>query len=185
MPKSVDDCYADLGVAIVKGAVEDYKKALINDFKKGISDNERFFRSGWYRVLTNIDGEWLMSQLRDTVRKFRDEANLAFDENRISGMKGKSFLPNSQAFQCPVCGGNVYVVYKRLQFLFETDEKTGSMYRIGESIGHRATCFGCGLTFKREDHAKIYPTPVFHCKPNEKCVGVKGNKFAIKEKRNT
>lgn len=179
-----EENFKELAHAIVKGAVEDYKHALILGNKYGIKENERFFRSNYYKILTDIPGEMLIQKLKTTVQQFADESHKAFDENRISGKRGKSFLPDSQAFQCPVCGGNVYVVYKRLKYIVKTDEETGDIYRIGESIGYRATCFGCGLAMNREDHAKMYEERVFHCHA-PKLLAVKGNKFACKKNRRT
>lgn len=185
MPRDIDECYQELGAAIVKQAVDEYKQALINDNKLKIAENEHFFRSGWYKILTNIDGKMLVKRLRSTVMQFRDEANLAFDENRISGKKGNSFLPDSQAFQCPVCGGNVYVVYKRLKFIIRADpERNGDLYKIGECIGYRATCFSCGLHMNRIEKTRMFTEPVYHAHPQKGVlIGLKGNQFAVKKRR--
>ena len=56
--------------AIVLQAVKDYRKALKGlslDGKSSttvIADCERFFRSEWYRQLTNVDGEYLITTIR-------------------------------------------------------------------------------------------------------------------------
>ena len=58
-------------------AVKDYKKALKQQYRfpnnKEYSDAvatlERFFRSGWYGMLTNLDGEVLMTSVRRMVRQ--------------------------------------------------------------------------------------------------------------------
>ena len=62
----------DMGLcgAIVLQAVDDYRRAL--DGKsydkvpphKTINEVERFFRSNYFRMLTKIDGEYLIYQLR-------------------------------------------------------------------------------------------------------------------------
>ena len=44
--------------AIILAAVKDYRTALAK------RDNERFFRSDWYKTLTKVDGEFLISKLR-------------------------------------------------------------------------------------------------------------------------
>jgi len=56
--------------AIILQAVKDYRKALKGFSLNGkpstavIADCERFFRSEWYRQLTNVDGEYLISTIR-------------------------------------------------------------------------------------------------------------------------
>ena len=68
--------YQALANAIVELAVKDYKKALNQHFRfpdnKEYADEvaslERFFRSGWYGMLTNWDGEVLMAGIRRMVR---------------------------------------------------------------------------------------------------------------------
>lgn len=57
-----------LTTAIIAQAADDYRRCLLADSKIPSSmqdDCERFFRSEWFKVLTNIDGEWLMKRLRN------------------------------------------------------------------------------------------------------------------------
>ena len=69
--------YQALANAIVELAVKDYKKALKQhyrlpdneDFSAEVNALEHFFRSGWYGMLTNLDGEYLMAGVRRMVRK--------------------------------------------------------------------------------------------------------------------
>lgn len=69
--------YQALANAIVEVAVKDYKKALKQQYRfpnnKEYSDAvatlERFFRSGWYGMLTDLDGEYLMAAVRRMVRQ--------------------------------------------------------------------------------------------------------------------
>ena len=69
--------YQALANAIVELAVKDYKKALKYHFchphRKEYADEvatlERFFRSGWYGMLTDLDGEVLMVGIRRMVRQ--------------------------------------------------------------------------------------------------------------------
>lgn len=69
--------YVELANAIVICAANDYRKALKaynrnpnNKFAKSeMEDCERFFRSAWYKTLTDVDGELL-------IRKLRQEASL-------------------------------------------------------------------------------------------------------------
>lgn len=56
--------------AIVLQAVKDYRRALAGcnvngrDSKSVIAECERFFRSEWFSVLTNADGEYLITHIR-------------------------------------------------------------------------------------------------------------------------
>ena len=56
--------------AIILQAVKDYRKALKGLSLNGksstaaIADCERFFRSDWYRQLTNVNGEYLIATIR-------------------------------------------------------------------------------------------------------------------------
>ena len=69
--------YQALANAIVELAVKDYKKALKQhycfpdneDFAAEVNALERFFRSGWYGTLTDLDGEYLMTGVRRMVHK--------------------------------------------------------------------------------------------------------------------
>ena len=53
--------YENLANAIVLSAVKDYRRS---SSKRTMEEIERFFRSGWFRVMTNIDGEQLIRDLR-------------------------------------------------------------------------------------------------------------------------
>lgn len=69
--------YQALANAIVEMAVKDYKQALKYHFlhqdkekyRAEVAELERFFRSGWYGMLTNLDGEVLMMGIRRMVRQ--------------------------------------------------------------------------------------------------------------------
>ena len=56
--------------AIILQAVKDYRKALKRFSLNGksstavIAECERFFRSEWYSQLTNVDGEYLITNIR-------------------------------------------------------------------------------------------------------------------------
>ena len=53
--------YENLANAIILKAVKDYRQSTC---ERTMEEIERFFRSGWFRVLTNIDGEQLIKDLR-------------------------------------------------------------------------------------------------------------------------
>lgn len=67
--------------AIVTQAAKDYKHSF--DYKSGGCNEfdrkeiEKFFRSGWYEMLTDIDGEYIMNEIRRIVRKERRAKNEA------------------------------------------------------------------------------------------------------------
>ena len=65
-----------LANAIVLQACKDYRKTYrlhIRTYRVGdkpdekLAELERFFRSAWYRTLTDIDGEMLMKRIREEV----------------------------------------------------------------------------------------------------------------------
>ena len=65
--------YENLSNAIVLQAAKDYRAARRKLKKKpgntlaqaGIDSIERFFCSGWYKCLTDVDGEMLIRKLRE------------------------------------------------------------------------------------------------------------------------
>lgn len=67
--------YENLANAVIKKAVRDWQNAIIalhlnpNDDRAYRQKNtiERFFRSNWYRTLTNMDGEKLLKLARKQV----------------------------------------------------------------------------------------------------------------------
>lgn len=73
MKKPEFDPYQELANAVVIMAAKDYRHALriqrrnpgSQAAKTLIDDLERFFRSEWYQVLTNVDGEMLIRKLRE------------------------------------------------------------------------------------------------------------------------
>lgn len=55
--------------AIILAAVKDYRTALAKRDKDTINQIERFFRSDWYRQLTKVDGEFLISKIREEFHR--------------------------------------------------------------------------------------------------------------------
>ena len=55
------DPYQELANAIVLQAVKDYR---LHDDEQALASIERFFRSDWFGVLTNINHEILITKLR-------------------------------------------------------------------------------------------------------------------------
>ena len=62
-----DESYQLLVNAIIIQAVKDYRKALKYDHRGIKRECYRFFRSDWFKTLTAIDGELLISRLKSEV----------------------------------------------------------------------------------------------------------------------
>ena len=62
--------YHDLANAVVEQAVWDYRRALdgisynVKPAEVIVKELEDFFHSKWYRMLTKVDGDFLISALR-------------------------------------------------------------------------------------------------------------------------
>lgn len=72
------DPYEEIANAIVIQACHDYKNAykrslrrsgVVGEADEEIAELETFFRSDWYKKLTEVDGEYLMERLRNEVLK--------------------------------------------------------------------------------------------------------------------
>ena len=69
--------YQALANAIVELAVKDYQTALKyryrhpdkKEYADAMDSLEQFFRSGWYGMLTDLDGEYLMTAVRRMARE--------------------------------------------------------------------------------------------------------------------
>lgn len=73
--------YQELANGIVARAAEDYRNALKGigyDRKPAesvIIECESFFRSSYYRMLTKVDCEYLMEQIKKEVKSEANESN--------------------------------------------------------------------------------------------------------------
>lgn len=63
------DGYKELANAIILQAAKDYRKALKHDERGRKREIEKFFRSAWFSILTNISGEMLIQKLRAEVKE--------------------------------------------------------------------------------------------------------------------
>ena len=71
----MENCYTRLANAIIVQAAKDYAKALRRlkkfphdkDTQYVKQDCERFFRSDWFEVLTDLDGEVLIQRMNKEV----------------------------------------------------------------------------------------------------------------------
>lgn len=87
-PETVDDAGLDrLRTAIVKDAADEYMdeiKAALSTTAAGVimhsslvkMELETFFRSKWYKILTNnqIDGEWMIRSLQEKAKEDLENA---------------------------------------------------------------------------------------------------------------
>lgn len=60
--------YEDLANAIILQAVKDYR---LTDNERELQEIERFFRSGWFGVLSKVDPEFLIKELQKEKRNDR------------------------------------------------------------------------------------------------------------------
>ena len=81
MQHTTDNCYHDLANAIILQAVEDYRDALNGksyNYKPPeyiVKSVEKFFRSNYFKILTNVSGEYLIEQLRkEHEERIKDES---------------------------------------------------------------------------------------------------------------
>ena len=58
--------YEELAKAIILQAVKDYR---LTDDERELQEIERFFRSGWFGVLSKVDPEYLIKKLRKEKKK--------------------------------------------------------------------------------------------------------------------
>ncbi len=69
-PNYNEEDIENLANAIILQAVKDYRSALAGDSVNGcdsesvIAECERFFQSEWFKVLTKVDGEYLITNIR-------------------------------------------------------------------------------------------------------------------------
>ena len=69
------DFYTDLANAIIIQAAKDYRNALktlkryprYEPAKAVVAEVEEFFRSEWYRTLTSVDADMLMTKIRREI----------------------------------------------------------------------------------------------------------------------
>jgi len=66
---SADIAYENLANAIIERAVTDYRIALAKKEEGKAKVLEKFFRSEWYHILTNVDGEFIISRVRSEFER--------------------------------------------------------------------------------------------------------------------
>lgn len=64
--------YENLANAIILQAVTDWRRAVHHprskDARQIREETEAFFLSGWFEMLTNVDGKWLLEKLKKEAR---------------------------------------------------------------------------------------------------------------------
>ena len=63
-----DTGYLELQIAIINQANEDYRTALMENKRKKIEKLEKFYFSTWGQLLTDYNGENIISRIRREVR---------------------------------------------------------------------------------------------------------------------
>lgn len=76
----LNENYQELANAVVERAVADYRMVLRNQpIEYGrtvtVGSCERFFRSEWCRLLTRVDGEYLISEVK---KEYKDDRERGF-----------------------------------------------------------------------------------------------------------
>lgn len=84
--------------AIVAQACEDYRTAIRANNKRLLADVMRFFKSSYYRLLTNTDYTYLVAKLD---KEWEDGQKLIAAGNQIECAE----LKKKYEFVCPICGG--------------------------------------------------------------------------------
>lgn len=60
----IQSCVENLCNGIILRAIKDYKKAQKDHDTREIRNIEKFFRSGWFEELTDVDCEYLISLIK-------------------------------------------------------------------------------------------------------------------------
>jgi hypothetical protein len=85
MRTEIDTAYEDFANAIIKKAADDYRNALDGlgydqkDPDRVIREIERFFHSKWFKILTSVDGDYLIEKIRqehEEKERSRNESNI-------------------------------------------------------------------------------------------------------------
>lgn len=66
--------YKELANAVVLQAVRDYRHALAVENEYYIRKLEKFFRSEWFKILANLDGEMIIERLRQEKENGDDKS---------------------------------------------------------------------------------------------------------------
>lgn len=160
----IDLAYKNFAMKIIEQAVHDYQRALetlshddLTDkeqkkAKKEVAEDEHFFKSNYFKILGgNLDGNVLFKDITVATVNFITNSKTKFDEGYISEKDGKNYIENSEAFLCPICGGKVFIDYKKLKDITQQIEEKGvkKYVKIGYKIGFKSHCDWCFFSTTR------------------------------------
>lgn len=134
----LDRNFQNLASAIVLQAEKDYVDSILYDEESKRQECLKFFKSGWFLQLCDLDPDFLIKRLTNGANRFLDLTVEKLNEGFIRKKKIQKY----RAFVCPICGGDVYI--KRGKVSYIPSEKR----RINGII---IRCATCGTTLKRED----------------------------------
>ena len=167
----IDDNYKELAMTIVKQAAEDYRAALLSDKNSRtsiIKENEQFFRSNWFKILApKLNGEFMITRLRESANDFKQKSDEAFDNNILSVRIRSGYQAGTHAFLCPICQGHVFTSYRKLNDIVTVLESNpDNLSKTGEKWGYRAICSVCHLCYNSRRETRMLDTPIPMYKKN-------------------
>lgn len=74
MDRQIKENYERLAEAIVSKAIADYRSAYRRQLKHGegttfrTKELEDFFKSDWFKMLCNLDGQWIIESVQAQIR---------------------------------------------------------------------------------------------------------------------
>lgn len=71
---SYNENYKELANAIVLQAVRDYRAALSKDNIYRVRALEKFFRSDWFKVLCELNGEMIIEKIKENMEVGNDKS---------------------------------------------------------------------------------------------------------------
>lgn len=71
---SYNENYKELANAVVLQAVRDYRAALSKDNIYRVRALEKFFRSDWFKVLCELNGEMIIEKIKENMEVGNDKS---------------------------------------------------------------------------------------------------------------
>lgn len=71
---SYNENYKELANAVVLQAVRDYRAALSKDNIYRVRALEKFFRSDWFKVLCDLNGEMIIEKIKENMEVGNDKS---------------------------------------------------------------------------------------------------------------
>ena len=60
--------FEDLAIAIIAKAADDYRDYLRRGRKRRSKECEQFFKSDFYRILTRVEGRYVIQRIREEIK---------------------------------------------------------------------------------------------------------------------